>query len=635
MVFANNANGIDLESDSNGNNITDNTVFSNNENGIYLWKSIGNNFLGNNISLNKNNGMYLRYSGGSSIIGNRVSSNSIYGMYIYESDGNNISDNKVLDNIEGIYIYGSANNYIVDNNASNNKNGIYIFTRDKNFVADNKLFRNHQSGIQIRYSEGIEITNNEMIGNGIYLLGSSIEQWNTHDIDILNTVNGKPVYYWKNQIGGTVPLGAGQVILANSTSIKIYSQEFTNCSVGIELGYSMNNDLQKNNASNNSFGFYLYQSFENIIAGNNASHNDYGLYLESSDNNDIEGNIIMLNGETGIYLDSSSGNVLYHNNIIDNEIQAFDDTDNGNQWDNGYFFGGNFWSDYNGVDDYKGPSQDQPGSDGIGDTHYLIDSDSEDNYPLIKFWVPDNSPPVIELISPLNNSIIKSGIIINLTISDRYLDIVTYSINGGGDQTLISPYDIETNEWDDGNCLVEINAVDYYSNENTTWFEFNIDSLFPSIELNSPTNNSYITSDIEIDLTITDVNLNQVIYSKNGGTATPLSEPYNIDTSGWIDGEYTITVYANDSAGNYNEKWYDFIKDSVNPQIMLNLPDNDTLLLEPSTLDFDISDENLKSASYSINQEAFMILEEPYEIDTTFWGDGDYIVTIKAEDECR
>jgi hypothetical protein len=43
--------------------------------------------------------------------------------------------------------------------------------------------------------------------------------------------------------------------------------------------------------------------------------------------------------------------------------------------------GGNYWSDYNGSDDYKGPNQDQPGSDGIGDTNYSIDSDSVDNYP--------------------------------------------------------------------------------------------------------------------------------------------------------------------------------------------------------------------------------------------------------------
>jgi hypothetical protein len=43
-----------------------------------------------------------------------------------------------------------------------------------------------------------------------------------------------------------------------------------------------------------------------------------------------------------------------------------------NDWDFGYPDGGNFWSDYTGVDLYYGPNQDILGSDGIGDTPYTI-----------------------------------------------------------------------------------------------------------------------------------------------------------------------------------------------------------------------------------------------------------------------
>ncbi len=63
---------------------------------------------------------------------------------------------------------------------------------------------------------------------------------------------------------------------------------------------------------------------------------------------------------------------------------AFDDSVNGNKWDNNYPLGGNYWSDYSGVDNFKGPNQDIPGSDGIGDTPYIIDADSQDNYPLME-----------------------------------------------------------------------------------------------------------------------------------------------------------------------------------------------------------------------------------------------------------
>jgi parallel beta-helix repeat protein len=102
----------------------------------------------------------------------------------------------------------------------------------------------------------------------------------------------------------------------------------------------------------------------------------------SSSNNTIADNNIS-NNRDGIRLSSSSYNRIYHNNIIDNTNQAYDDTSYGNQWDNGYPSGGNYWSDYVGLDNFKGPHQDIPGSDGIGDTNYSIDFDSVDNYPLM------------------------------------------------------------------------------------------------------------------------------------------------------------------------------------------------------------------------------------------------------------
>jgi hypothetical protein len=52
--------------------------------------------------------------------------------------------------------------------------------------------------------------------------------------------------------------------------------------------------------------------------------------------------------------------------------------------DDGYPSGGNYWSSYNGTDVYSGPYQNETGSDGIGDTSYIINENNRDNYPFVR-----------------------------------------------------------------------------------------------------------------------------------------------------------------------------------------------------------------------------------------------------------
>lgn len=130
-----------------------------------------------------------------------------------------------------------------------------------------------------------------------------------------------------------------------------------------------------------------YYSSKNSIYRNNITNNaQYGIFLEHSSNNSIYGNNIMNNG-CGIDLFRSSGNRIFHNNFINNVRQVCS-YESVNVWDDGYPSGGNYWSDYVGVDEKSGPRQDKPGSDGIGDTSYVIDYHNVDRYPLMRPWKP-------------------------------------------------------------------------------------------------------------------------------------------------------------------------------------------------------------------------------------------------------
>ena len=140
------------------------------------------------------------------------------------------------------------------------------------------------------------------------------------------------------------------------------------------------------------------------IASNNGDRNEHygiscGISLYSSNNNTLSGNNALNNGYSyalyeiyrySIYLSSSSNNKIYHNNLINNTDQAYDDNNN-NLWDNGYPSGGNYWSDYTGVDLKSGPGQNIPGSDGIGDIPYNISggSGAKDRYPMMDRIAPE------------------------------------------------------------------------------------------------------------------------------------------------------------------------------------------------------------------------------------------------------
>jgi len=169
-----------------------------------------------------------------------------------------------------------------------------------------------------------------------------------------------------------------------SSGIIVSGNSVANCIYGIDLGGSNSSNIVGNDVTANSQdGIYLGSSSNyNSISGNNITNNLDGIVLDSSSSNSISGNNITNNWE-GIYLYSSSNNKLYHNNFINNGVQVYSE-DSANVWDDSYPSGGNYWNDYAGVDEKKGINQDEPGSDGLGDTPYVIDSNNQDHYPLMK-----------------------------------------------------------------------------------------------------------------------------------------------------------------------------------------------------------------------------------------------------------
>jgi len=271
-----------------------------------------------------------------------IRSNITANIIRYNMDGIRVGsycsviNNIVEYNYDGIFC-GSSRNNITGNVIANNSDGVVIWDA-LNYLVNNTIVGNGD-GLDLASYQCV-LRGNNMTGNGYNLI--SVEHVLEHlinDIDTSNTVNGKPVYYWINQSHKTVPSDAGYVAVVNSTDITVEGLNIENNGQGVLIAYSSNCTIRNCNFTDNLYGAYVK---------------------------------------------SSSNITLYHNDFVDNHRH---EANWANCWDNGYPGGGNYWSDYDGTDVHRGVYQNETGSDGIGDTQYVIDTDNQDNYPLMSpYW---------------------------------------------------------------------------------------------------------------------------------------------------------------------------------------------------------------------------------------------------------
>lgn len=191
--------------------------------------------------------------------------------------------------------------------------------------------------------------------------------------------------------------------LESSSNSSIFNSNIeANTGNGIVLshGTQYNSIVENNITANEEEGIFLLGSSNyNGIAGNNITTNNYGISLYLSSNNSMYGNNIQSNN-WGIRLQACSNNSIYHNNFTNNTNQVYI-AESTNIWDDGYPSGGNYWSNYTGLDSNRGVGQNQTGSDGIGDTPYVIDMNNTDRYPLMAEHIPVISEFSPFLVLPL------------------------------------------------------------------------------------------------------------------------------------------------------------------------------------------------------------------------------------------
>lgn len=334
---------------------------------IHIYESYGNNITNCNL---RSSGLFLdwyvddtfvanvsaSHGGGFTVMcGNNMFSNCTAfsnggtGFSIYRSySGTTILNcNSTRNSGDGFFV-GFFNNVDIRNSTASDNGGAGFCVNNGGYsrdIIESCSSTGNEYGISIYGSQDVDLRGNKFDNNtyNVRIGGYSSSEFNKIYIDTSNTVNGKPMYYLKYQqdlvIDASTFPDVGYLGLVSSNNITVRDLSLSKNHEGILLAYSNDSTIENVQLSDNALGIASY---------------------------------------------GSVNNTFYHNSFLNNTVQASIGGGLANTWNDNYPSGGNYWNDYAGADMYRGPYQNITGSDGIGDTPYVIDANNTDYYPLMK-----------------------------------------------------------------------------------------------------------------------------------------------------------------------------------------------------------------------------------------------------------
>ena len=305
---------------TNGNNLTRTYIYG-----------IGLSGLNINNTISENTVDTVTYL--SSINGNGIQITNIYDFVDDDIlQENSTIENNYISNCEGAGIRISGSYYehhreivVFNNTIESSKTGIYHRYSYFGLVANNTI-NDCDTGIVMESNNlATDVKNNRMIGGGM-----SIDMQYGYDIELSNTVDGKMIYYYRNQANldssNFTFLGPpAQIMIRDCDNSIIDGFTFSNI-VNPIIVYRCDNLSITNNIIQNTTGTGIGISSSNFV---NVSYNDFyyndgnGLYMSGCDNSTIEYNNAYFNHQYGLRISSCDDSTIHYNNASFNDQSGF------------------------------------------------------------------------------------------------------------------------------------------------------------------------------------------------------------------------------------------------------------------------------------------------------------------------
>ncbi len=291
------------------------------------FNNVSYNTFSNNTFLTNKYGIVLSDYSNHNTFSDNTLIHQEYAILVINSDSNSFDYNTINENGAGIYIQLASGNELTWNTFSKNGDGIILVNSLNNQLLDNTLDTCFFQGIHVSGGDNNTISDNTFTLRGISLSETdSIPGIQTIEN---NSLDGKPIYYYSNMTGITVPTDAGQAILENCTDFTIQNLNISEIDNAIQLISSSDCDISLCTITECINGIVLIESDSISIINNTLTDNTiYGILISESQNIQLTGNTLTNNGISfrGDSLSSWNTHTFCNNTVNSKPIYYYADT---------------------------------------------------------------------------------------------------------------------------------------------------------------------------------------------------------------------------------------------------------------------------------------------------------------------